>query len=186
VIVLARHGVTDHNTQGRFLGRTDLSLNAEGRLQCAALAVQLGKYRFARCYSSPMRRCRETSAIIVPYLQPIVEPMLREIDFGQWEGHDRAWLEQHDADGLAQRARDPVHFRPEGGESFADVAVRLKPFTEKIKHETGDTLVVAHRGSLGVLERLMRELPLDSKEVVPLEPAQFHQVSLGGSAPLSA
>lgn len=177
MIVLARHGATDHNAQARFLGRTDLSLNAEGRRQCEVLAQALGGYRFDRCFSSPMRRCIETSEIIAPNLEYVVEPALREIDFGMWEGRTREWIEENDPAGLAQRARDPVHFRPEGGESFVDVAQRLSPFAERLNREPGDVLVVAHRGSLGVVERLLRNLPLDSKVVVPLEPAQFHVVT---------
>jgi probable phosphoglycerate mutase len=177
VIVLARHGVTDYNAQGRFLGSTDLPLNDEGRRQCAVLGEALRGYRFARCYTSPMRRCIETSEILVPDVECVVEPALREIDFGRWEGRTRDWIERNDPEGLAQRGRDPVHFRPEGGESFADVALRLQPFTERFADEEGDVLVVAHRGSLGVLERLLRGLPLESQAVVPLEPAQFRELS---------
>lgn len=176
MIVLARHGVTDYNAQGRFLGSTDLPLNDEGRHQCEALAEALRGYRFTRCFLSPMRRCIETSEILVPNLECIVEPPLREIDFGRWESRTREWIERNDPKGLAERGRDPVHFRPEGGESFVDVALRLQPFAQRLLGEPGDVLIVAHRGSLGVLERLLRGMPLESQAVIPLEPAQFREV----------
>jgi hypothetical protein len=37
-------------------------------------------------------------------------------------------------------------------------------------------LVIGHRGTLGVLERLLRGLPLDSKSVTPLEPGEFRRL----------
>lgn len=176
MIVLARHGTTDHNAEGRFLSRTDLSLNDEGRRQCEALAKALGGYGFARCYSSPMRRCMQTARILAPDLPCIVEPALREIDFGAWEGETAAEIARTDPHGLDARRRDPVHFRPPGGESFEDVARRLQSLRDRLTREPGDTLVVAHRGSLGVLERLLRGLPLESRLVKSLEPAQFREV----------
>ena len=124
-----------------------------------------------------MRRCIETSEIAVPGLECVVEPALREIDFGTWEGRMREWIEEHDPVGLAQRGRDPVHFRPEGGESFVDVAQRLRQFAERVAREPGNVLVIAHRGSLGVLERLLCGLPLESQAVNPLEPAQFREIT---------
>lgn len=177
MIVLARHGVTDYNAQGRFLGRTDLSLNDEGRRQVEALAQSLSAYRFSRCYSSPMRRCIESADIVAPHLERIIEPALREIDFGDWEGHDAEWIEQNYPGALELRRQDPVRFRPPNGESFEDVAIRLQRLSDALKRETGGLLIVAHRGTLSVLERLLRDLPLDSKDVVPLEPAQFYKIN---------
>jgi hypothetical protein len=37
--------------------------------------------------------------------------------------------------------------------------------------------VVAHRGTLGVLERLLRKLPIDSPTVVPLEPGEYRIIT---------
>ena len=37
-------------------------------------------------------------------------------------------------------------------------------------------LVIGHRISLGILERLLRDLPLDSKDVAGLQPAEFRIV----------
>jgi broad specificity phosphatase PhoE len=178
VIVLARHGITEYNTQGRFLSRTDLPLSDEGRRQCAVLAERLHEYRFTHRFSSPMRRCIETCEIVAPNLSIEIDARLREIDFGEWEGHSLEWIEENDGRGLAKRRADPVHFRPPGGESFEDVALRLQPFSERLAslRGDGDLLVVGHRGTLGVLERLLRSLPLESRDVTPLEPAQFHSL----------
>lgn len=126
-----------------------------------------------------MRRCVETLNIVAPTLPYRCDPALREVDFGQWEGRTLEWLEANEATSLAQRRRDPVNFRPPGGESFADASERLRSCAETIRNSNGrNVLVVAHRGSLGVLERLLRGLPLASQEVTPLAPAEVRTLSL--------
>ena len=105
-----------------------------------------------------------------------IEPALREVDFGEWEGKTLDWAESNAAELLAQRRSDPVRFRPPGGESIEDAAVRLRPLAERLR--VGErTLVIAHRLSLGILERLLRDLPLDSKLVTQLEPGEFRIVT---------
>lgn len=117
----------------------------------------------------------ETREIVAPELPFQIQSALREVDFGTWEGKTIEWLEEHDPQGLARRRQEPVHFRPPRGESFADVAGRLRPIVEELAAPRR-FLVVAHRGTLGVLERLLRGLPLDSRAVAPLEPAEFRVV----------
>ncbi|HEY2475522.1 MAG TPA: histidine phosphatase family protein [Candidatus Cybelea sp.] len=171
-IVLCRHGVTHANAAGQFLSRTDVHLSEAGEAQCRSLPSWLAEFEFERCLVSPMRRCLQTRAIVAPNISFETYAALREIDFGTWEGVTLDWLEAHDAEGLAQRRRDPVRFRPPAGESFEDVARRLEPLVETLK-SAGSALVIAHRGTLGVLERLLRGLPLESQAVRPFEPAEF-------------
>lgn len=124
-----------------------------------------------------MRRCLETCGIAVPALRLSICDDLREVAFGQWEGKTLDWLERYDSERLEQRRRDPVNFRPPGGESFADVAVRLRSFVALLDFR-GVTLIVAHRGTLAVLERLLRGLPLDAR-LTPLEPGELRILSSG-------
>lgn len=150
-------------------------MNARGRAQSERLRQDLQAFRFEWCAVSPMRRCLETREIVAPDAPFDIEDVLREVRFGDWEGKSAEWLERHVPELVAQRRRDPVSFRPPGGESFADIAPRLQPFAQKLRRH-GDVLVIAHRGTLGVLERLLRGLPLESRDVVPLEPAEFSVV----------
>ncbi len=92
------------------------------------------------------------------------------------------WLEEHQADALRSRREDPVNFRPPGGESFAEAAVRLQPLATSLCGKDGERiLVVAHRGTLGVLERLIRGVPLASQAVVPMEPGEFRTIETAGT-----
>ncbi|MBV8117379.1 MAG: histidine phosphatase family protein [Candidatus Eremiobacteraeota bacterium] len=177
-IVLCRHGVTDANAAGTFLSRENPPLNAEGRKQSEHAYAALRALDFRRGFCSPMRRCIETFEIVAPDVAYRREAALREVDFGSWEGKTLEWLALHDAAGLAQRKRDPVTFRPPGGESFADASQRLRAVAHAVMQLDGNVLIVAHRGSLGVLERLLRGIPLESRAVAPLEPGEFHIIDL--------
>ncbi len=118
-----------------------------------------------------MLRCLETLRIAAPAIPFEIDDALREVHFGDWEGKTLEWLERNDPDGLAERRREPVTFRPPGGESFTDVEPRLRELAERIGGER--LLVIGHRGTLGVLERVLRGLPLDSPLVAPLETAEL-------------
>ncbi|HZV77327.1 MAG TPA: histidine phosphatase family protein [Candidatus Babeliales bacterium] len=174
-IVLCRHAATEHNLTKRFISTTDLPLSAQGRKQCERLREALRAFAFERCLVSPMQRCLQTRELAAPDLPFEIEPTLRETDFGSWEGQTPDWLEHYVPQLLARRRSDPVRFRPPGGESIEDAAARLRPLVPRLRGG-GAVLVVSHRVTLGILERLLRNLPLDSKEVAGLEPAEFRIV----------
>ncbi|MGC1380514.1 MAG: histidine phosphatase family protein [Candidatus Baltobacteraceae bacterium] len=170
--MLFRHGATEQNAAGRFLSSGDPPLSEQGREACLRVTPALLDLELKRCLVSPMRRALETREIVAPSLPFAIERALREVDFGAWEDKTLAWLEVHDPQGLAERRRNPASFRPPGGESFLDVADRLRELAAAIE-DSNETLIVAHRGTLGVLERLLRHLPIDSRAVEPLEPGAF-------------
>jgi alpha-ribazole phosphatase len=175
LIVLCRHAATDHNLTKRFLSTTDAPLGAHGRAQSDRLRDALQAFTFERCFVSPMRRCLETRELVAPDVPYEVVPALREVDFGAWEGHTLEWVEDQAPALLAQRRQDPVRFRPPGGESIEDAAARLDGVVRQLRD--GDAaLVIGHRVTLGVLERLLRDLPLGSQLVAGLEPATFRIV----------
>lgn len=175
MIAICRHGVTEANAAGLFLSRTDVELSEIGRAQSEALKPALARLSLERCVVSPMRRCTQTLQIAAPQLPFEIHEALREVDFGDWEGKTLEWVERNDPRGLATRREDPVHFRPPQGESFADVAARLRELVEELRRP-GSTLVVAHRGTLAVLERLLRGLPLEARSVISLEPGELRVI----------
>jgi broad specificity phosphatase PhoE len=172
-ITLCRHGATDQNLDGVFLSTDDPWLNAQGRAQCERVRDTVRNAHFDLAFTSPMRRCLESLSIVAPDLDFEANTLLREVDFGRWNGKTRDWIVANDGEGLALRERDPVRFRPPEGESFEDVAVRLRPFLSQLQAHAGNILIVGHRGTLGVLERLLRCVPLDSQDVAPLELAEL-------------
>jgi alpha-ribazole phosphatase len=177
VIVLCRHGATDGNAGGAFLSTNDPPLNALGLKQAATTAHALHDVAFDLALTSPKRRCRQTCAIVAPSIDARVDDRLIEVHFGEWEGRTSQWLEEHAPEALQRRRERPANFRPPGGESFMDVAIRLQPLAETLeRNDAARTLIVAHRGTLGVLERMLRGLPIDSPAVTPLEPGEFRML----------
>ncbi|MBR1752221.1 MAG: histidine phosphatase family protein [Ruminococcus sp.] len=82
---LIRHGITSANLEGRYIGTTDTPLCEEGTME---LYKKLDEYEYPyiqRVYCSPLKRCRQTAAILYPNA-PIMEiGELREMDFGKFE-----------------------------------------------------------------------------------------------------
>ncbi len=87
-ILLARHGETDWNRDGRFQGYADPPLNDTGRAQVAGLAAELVAVELAAVYSSPLRRAFETAELLAgPHqLTPVAVEALREVNVGSWQG----------------------------------------------------------------------------------------------------
>ena len=153
-IVLARHGETDWNRDGRFQGQADPPLNEHGREQARQLGDQLAGQRFAALYTSPLRRAHETAEIVAGRLGLAVEPVhdLQEIDVGSWSGLTR--------DEVASRF--PAAYQRwlafvagwDDGESYDDLAQRVVPAVLRLanRHPGDRLLVVTHGGPIRVLQ----------------------------------
>jgi broad specificity phosphatase PhoE len=87
-LLLVRHGETDWNAEGRLQGHTDRPLSDLGRRQARQLAGELASEELDAIYSSDLARARETAEIVGERLGlPVVlDPDLREKDWGTWEG----------------------------------------------------------------------------------------------------
>lgn len=95
-IHLIRHGMTDANLDGRYIGcRTDLPLAPEGLQELRLLKENLEYPEAELVYSSPMLRCRQTAAVLFPDLGLKTVENLKEYDFGEFEGKTAAELEAH-------------------------------------------------------------------------------------------
>jgi broad specificity phosphatase PhoE len=87
-LLLARHGETDWNREGRWQGHADVALNDRGREQARELAARLVAEPFDVIYASDLQRAHETALIIAEQkrMQVITDAGLREIDVGRWSG----------------------------------------------------------------------------------------------------
>jgi broad specificity phosphatase PhoE len=145
-ILLARHGETDWNREGRFQGWADPPLNAAGRVQARELARRLAHLPFDAVYASDLARARETAELVAaPHAVPVViDPDLREIDIGSWSGLTRAEVER--------RFLDAEHH---DGERREHHQARVVAAVERIarRHPAQRILIVSHGGSLRALRR---------------------------------
>jgi probable phosphoglycerate mutase len=151
-LLLIRHGATTLSAEDRFAGATDVDLSDEGRRQAAFLGARLAEEKLAAVYASPMKRTRETAAAIArPHgVEPRVEPGLREIDHGRWEGLTRKEVEARFGTEYAQWEEDPFTFAPESGENGLGVVARALPVLRAIvlRHPGETIAVVSHKATI--------------------------------------
>jgi broad specificity phosphatase PhoE len=171
---LVRHGQTDWNLAGRWQGQAPHApgLNAAGHAQALVIREQLRWEKLAAVYSSDLLRARQTAALIAQTLglRVILEPRLREIHLGAWEGMLSEEIEAKYPQELAERARNPFLARAPGGESPLDVAERVLAAIHEIAANCAgeSVLIVAHGVTLAVIICHSQGFPMeDVYEHVP-------------------
>jgi probable phosphoglycerate mutase len=183
ILYFIRHGETAWNAEGRLQGQRDTALNKVGigqAVRCGdilrALLERDGHDPQAFDYvASPLDRARKTMELVrgALALEPAgyrTDARLAELSFGRWEGFTFAELKAREADTrvLATREHDKWGFVPPGGESYADLLVRVSAWHAGV---TRDTIVVSHGG-------VARSLIVHF-EVEPPAAAPIHSIEQG-------
>ncbi len=147
-LCLIRHGQTDWNLEGRYQGQSDVPLNENGHEQAKSLIEKLKEQTFSAVYSSDLMRAQQTAAPIAKMLDiPIqIEPRLREINQGEWEGVLVDDIKARYAEIWSKRTVDPANVRPPGGETVREVANRVYAALDEIARifPTDQVIVVSH------------------------------------------
>ncbi|MEP6632616.1 MAG: histidine phosphatase family protein [Luteimonas sp.] len=165
-ILLARHGETAWNAEGRYQGQEDIPLSPVGEVQAEALGLRLRDTRIDRAVASPLSRARRTAELALGNARAAMlttDPGLMEIAHGTWEGLLASEIRARDAARL-QSWRDAPHevLMPEG-ESLQHVFDRAWPAFARACDGLGadDTLlVVAHDAVNRVLLCRILGIPL--------------------------
>jgi alpha-ribazole phosphatase len=99
-------------------------------------------------YSSPLRRCAQLAHGLGEAVR--YDARLAELDFGSWEM--RRW-DDIDRDEIDAWADDTVHYRPGGGESVLDMAMRVHDFfyTALRARPEAEAIVICHAGTMRLL-----------------------------------
>ena len=87
-LLIVRHGATANNAEARYTGQSDVPLSPLGERQVEAVARALADVRLDAIISSDLVRARSTAEAIARYHQVpvLLDPDLREIAIGAWEG----------------------------------------------------------------------------------------------------
>jgi broad specificity phosphatase PhoE len=154
-LLLARHGETDWNRDGRWQGQSDTPLNELGREQARELAESLDG--IDAVYSSDLARARETAEIVAARLglEIKVDERLRERSFGAWEGLTMEEIERRYEQAHGRWRAGEGH-GADDAETFDAFAARVHSFLEEVlrRHPDETVLVVGHGGSIRVIHAL--------------------------------
>ena len=159
-----RHGETEWNVEGRFCGRTDVPLSEAGQRQARLLAERVKPLVVEALYSSPLRRARQTAALIGEAIgrEPVVDARLTELNYGTWEGFTLADIERAGPAVYHGWYRDPGSLAPPQGESGVQLIERVMPFLKEAaqKHPRGNVMVVCHKTVCRLLACHFMGIPL--------------------------
>ncbi|MFP4497403.1 MAG: histidine phosphatase family protein [Vulcanimicrobiota bacterium] len=131
-IYVIRHGESEYNKTGRIQGHIDIPLSAKGKEEAESLKKRLLKnidnFMNVAVYSSDLIRARQTAE---PFVKEIsrncrvdlhLEPDLREINLGAWQGKTREELRAEknhlDVSDFELWLEDPRKIVPENAESM--------------------------------------------------------------------
>ncbi len=194
-IIFVRHGETTYNAENRLQGQRDVPLNARGRDQARAVGRTLGA-RIApeidrleaagAFFASPLERARETMELVRAAMDLAPKPYrldeaLMEITFGEWEGLTWPEVRARYPDGVAARRADKWGFVPPGGESYAMLVERLRPW---LAARDADVFVVSHGGVArafmailaGVPGQIAAGIPIDQGRALIFEEGRFRWI----------
>jgi 2,3-bisphosphoglycerate-dependent phosphoglycerate mutase len=205
---LVRHGESTWNIAGLAQGHNDeAELTERGLRQAADAAAQFGYRPVRAIYASDLRRARQTAAAFAEVLGLPVhyDRRLRERSLGVLEGIEHSSIGPSVtgfADGLVV---DP-DTRPLNGESLRDLYRRAAAFCDELATavtgtavpgtavpgtggafptlaaSTGDVLVIAHGGTVRVLDAYLHGVPVDQMTWRPVDNATIVRIPAFGTS----
>ena len=152
-----RHGASADAIEGEEFelieGQGDPPLSAIGREQAELVAERLSHLTFDALYVTTLRRTVETAApfIRLSGLTPQVEPDLREVFMGDWEG-GQFRQKVADADPLAVRMLTEERWDVvPGAEAGPDFSTRIRAAIERIAvaHPGARVVAFSHGAAIG-------------------------------------
>lgn len=160
-----RHGLTQGNLDGTYVGHKDLPVCEQGIAQLKQLKADMIYPDVPVLFSSPLTRCIETSKIIYPDMDPIIIRDLIEYNFGEFEGRSADELKDDEVFG-AWLSGGPTA-APPFGETNEDFGNRISNAFEKIvdgllKTGVTEAAIVTHGGVImGLMSRYaLPEMPM--------------------------
>ncbi len=148
-ISIIRHGLTEANEKGIYIGSTDMPLSQKGASELAMKMDEFDYPSVQRVYSSPLSRCTETAEILFPEIELVRADGLRELDLGEFEGKT--------VDELVNRSdykdwlKGGFDTRAPKGESFGEMTARIfsalhSIINDMMQEGITNTAIVTHAG----------------------------------------
>jgi alpha-ribazole phosphatase len=179
-IDLIRHG---EPVGGRkYRGQTDDPLSEKGWAQ---MWKTVGDFHdWEHIVSSPLARCKAfADALHEKWQIPVsVEPRLKEVRFGEWEGKTPQELKLRDPDILRNFKLDPTANRPEGAEPLHEFHARVAAAWDDTvsTHAGKHILVVCHAGVIRMLLAKVLAIPIEKVYCIQVASAAATRIVVEG------
>lgn len=156
-LILVRHGASEPMRPDRPFplvdGHGDPALAPNGVIQAEQVGERLANHPIDAIYVSTLRRTAQTAAPLAARLgiEPIVEPDLREVHLGEWEGEVyRKYLADRHPTAIAMITEQRWDVIP-GAESAAALTARVRGALERIvaAHRGQTVAIFSHGGIIG-------------------------------------
>ncbi|MFC1858087.1 histidine phosphatase family protein, partial [Thermodesulfobacteriota bacterium] len=174
------------NREKKIQGQFDTPLTPAGEKQARAWGRRLQTYQWDRILSSDLARAIKTAGLVNNFLKipAVVDPRLREQDWGHWTGKTLAQIREDAPKILAEQEAAGWEFCPPGGEGRDTVCRRVQaPLEHAAKTWPGETiLVVAHEGVIKCLVYRLVEYQKDPGRHQRMRPYFLHWISHDGLA----
>lgn len=164
IFYLLRHGETQWNKEWRLQGQRDIELSERGIEQAYKAAERLKDLKVDYAFSSDLKRAVKTGEIVTRSweLELKKEPLLREVNFGKWEGLRYDDFTPGEQEEFQSWLDDPDWEAPQGG-SQRELQERIKKFlSQSLEGEEDKKIFVATHG--GPIKTIISEaLGMDLK-----------------------
>jgi 2,3-bisphosphoglycerate-dependent phosphoglycerate mutase len=192
-VLLIRHGRTSANTAGILAGRSSgVELDSVGHTQVAEVGTRLAGVPLRTVVTSPLRRCRQTSAALVAARDsgcPVhTEQGLVECGYGDWTGKALKDLSKEKLWSTVQAQPSAVRFP--GGESMTEMSARavgaIRSWDARMESEHGPDAVWAAVSHGDVIKAVLADalgMHLDAFQRILVDPASVSIVRYTASRP---
>jgi probable phosphoglycerate mutase len=190
-IYFVRHGETILTPTRKFsgTGALDPELTADGLAQAERVAVEVAKLEPEILISSPLKRARQTADAIARAtgLSVIDDTDWYELSFGSWDGKSIEEVKAETPEDY-QAWVNSSSYRPGGGESYDEAAVRIDAAMEKVlsQYPGQKVVVVTHNGVIKSAANLAIGGPNDGVFHMDATPCSISSISLWPSDGLRA
>ena len=178
LVDLLRHG--EPRGGRKYRGQVDDPLSDRGWEQMRS-AVS-GERPWQAVVTSPLCRCADFARELCAggTLPLSVEPRLREIGFGSWEGRTRADICADDPAAVDRFLADPIGHAPPGAEPLAAFRDRVVAGWESLlaNHRGRHVLVVCHAGVIRLLVAHVLGMPLSHVYRLQVANARFTRIAV--------
>jgi broad specificity phosphatase PhoE len=170
--LMIRHGESQSNRLNLFTGQGNVDLEENGVRQAELTADFLAEqYRIDAIYASDLLRAFRTRKALGDRIGLSVQTDkgLREIAAGLWESRNYALIRQEYPADYDVWLHDVGHARPTGGESVAELAVRVRKTLEAIaaRHDGQTVAVATHATPIRTLQCFVQTGSLDAMKEIP-------------------